>query len=411
MQCRHEPSPELFRAVESKWKAASASTRPTTYLDVGVAVNLDFSVAVLHTTPEKYCQEMIDGVNAIYQQDTPQFVKWSGLTPSEMESEAGITSDVAQAIQRFLSGEVADKPRIRIVLREVNYRPDMGDVYLDASDPAQVKELKRYRFPRNDRSLLPIWVTRLVNGELGFARFPFSGSWQDFGVVIDVGTTASYLSSPSLLSYSLNRTLAHELGHSMGLFHVFTPPNIVTQSGLGRLEDPLGDGSVDTQNVLGDGAADTPIQSAPTQGNPLQLRSTSVHNSLGQVVMFVNFMDYTDDAAMLTLTRDQCGRIDYFLRNDVSTYVDFINDTGKGNYGDLDSATSRYGSVRVNRLVGNAGYGKRGTPLSAPSIAGVVTAVLMVLVAIGISVLVVLYHQKHPIGKRSHHLSQSTKTK
>jgi len=128
------------------------------------------------------------------------------------------------------------------------------------------------------RRYLNIWVCSLFGRTLGYATMPGGPAERD-GVVIQFsafGTTGT--ATPP---YNLGRTTTHEIGHWLGLRH------------------PWGDA------VCGDDSiADTPPQEGATSGCPTfpQLSSCSI-NSYGN--MFMDFMDFTDDACMNMFTRGQ----------------------------------------------------------------------------------------------------------
>ena len=115
---------------------------------------------------------------------------------------------------------------------------------------------------------LNIWITNIEGGILGWAQFPDIGSIYTDGVVVDyrhfgtLGTTIS--------PYNLGRTTTHELGHYFNLFHLW------------------GD------NYCGDDLVnDTPTQEEAFNFGCKNHPSISCNNN-GD--MFMNFMDYSDDA-------------------------------------------------------------------------------------------------------------------
>lgn len=128
---------------------------------------------------------------------------------------------------------------------------------------------------------LNIWVCRLSNNLLGYAQLPGGAAASD-GVVINhiaFGTmgTAKY-------PYNKGRTATHEIGHWLNLAHIW------------------GDKSNCNGNDL---VEDTPPQSGPTYGTP---KTAPV--SCGFNTMYMNFMDYTDDAAMAMFTSGQAERME-----------------------------------------------------------------------------------------------------
>ncbi len=132
----------------------------------------------------------------------------------------------------------------------------------------------------NSAEYLNIWVCRLSNNLLGYAQLP-GGAAKSDGVVINqsaFGTmgTAKY-------PYNKGRTATHEIGHWLNLAHIW-----------GDKTDCSGDDLVE----------DTPPQGSPTFGAP-----KTVLTSCSNTTMFMNFMDYTDDAAMSMFTTGQVARM------------------------------------------------------------------------------------------------------
>ncbi len=95
----------------------------------------------------------------------------------------------------------------------------------------------------------------------------------------------------TIQQYNLGRTAVHEIGHWLGLSHVWGP-----NSG-GCNED--------------DGMDDTPVQEQPTYFSPDYPVSDPCSNS----IMFMNFMDYVDDNTMHAFSQDQVDYMHFIIEN------------------------------------------------------------------------------------------------
>lgn len=126
-----------------------------------------------------------------------------------------------------------------------------------------------------------IWVVGDMGSILGYATFPESaGLWND-GVVI----ASKYFGNTSSVPYNLGRTATHEVGHYLNLRHIW------------------GDA-----NCGNDMVADTPTQTTANYGKPTYpLLNTC--SGVQRSVMFMNYMDYVDDAAMFMFSAGQKTRI------------------------------------------------------------------------------------------------------
>ncbi|MGN7820695.1 M43 family zinc metalloprotease [Chitinophaga sp. 22536] len=146
---------------------------------------------------------------------------------------------------------------------------------------------------------LNIWVTRLSGNYLGVAAPPGNGyPAEQLGVVVlytAFGTTGSVGRI-----YNLGRTTTHEIGHFFGLKHIWG--------------DDGGTCSVD------DGIADTPLQGDNTYGCPSFPKTDNCSPSFPGI-MFMNYMDYSDDACMHLFTAGQTGRMRDVLENIVSSLM------------------------------------------------------------------------------------------
>jgi Pregnancy-associated plasma protein-A len=141
--------------------------------------------------------------------------------------------------------------------------------------------------PWPTRRYLNIWVCNLGGGLLGYARFP-GGPARTDGVVIlhSAFGTQGTAQAP----FNKGRTTTHEIGHFLNLFHIWGD----------TLDCSGGDRCVDTANAAG-----------PNYSKP-KFPHVSCHNGPNGD-MFMNYMDYVDDAAMFMFTAGQVVRMNATL--------------------------------------------------------------------------------------------------
>ena len=131
----------------------------------------------------------------------------------------------------------------------------------------------------DSQGYLNIWVGKL-NKILGYASFP-GGKPEDDGIVIAYDAFGTINTKQP---YHLGRTLVHEAGHWLGLKHIWG-------------DSYCGD----------DGVDDTPKQGGFTVGCPTGFRTSCNNGALGD--MFMNYMDFTNDACTNIFTRGQANRM------------------------------------------------------------------------------------------------------
>lgn len=134
----------------------------------------------------------------------------------------------------------------------------------------------------DSKRYLNIWVCRLSSRSLGYATPPGAAADKD-GIVMayDVFGTTGTLRAP----FNKGRTATHEIAHWLGLIHIW------------------GDASCGDDHV-----SDTPPQQSYNFGCPSfpKLSNCSKDNN-GD--MFMNFMDFSDDACMNMFTKGQVNRM------------------------------------------------------------------------------------------------------
>ena len=130
---------------------------------------------------------------------------------------------------------------------------------------------------------LNIWVCNLGNQLLGYAQFP-GGPIDTDGVVITHSAFGTQGSATA--PFDGGRTATHEIGHWLNLRHIWG-------------DDPQCQGS--------DFVTDTPNQQSPNTGKPNFPHVSCLNGPNGD--MFMNFMDYVDDDAMVMFTAEQVARM------------------------------------------------------------------------------------------------------
>ena len=134
-------------------------------------------------------------------------------------------------------------------------------------------------------------------GLLGYAYFPEDLAYypETDGVVIDFRCFGTKGTSgiEGLNAYNLGRTVTHEVGHWLGLFHIW------------------GDKIYDTDKACGDDkVSDTPPAESDNSGNPIfPYRPNNRCGSDANGEMFMNYMDYVHDKSMVMFSKGQVTRM------------------------------------------------------------------------------------------------------
>ena len=135
-----------------------------------------------------------------------------------------------------------------------------------------------------------IWVCNLGNKLLGYAYYP-GISPERFGVVCHVNAFGKGSSYNLFADYNLGRTTTHEVGHSIGLAHIWGDAN-------------CGSDQVD----------DTPLHNTYNFGCPEEGHLSTCTGT--PLEMWMNYMDYTDDRCMYFFSDGQVSRANFFLDTD-----------------------------------------------------------------------------------------------
>lgn len=130
---------------------------------------------------------------------------------------------------------------------------------------------------------LNVWVCNLGQGLLGYAQFPGGDPSTDGVVILYSAFGNTGVVNPP---YDKGRTVTHEIGHWLNLRHIWGDDN----------------GACTGSDFVGD----TPNQGNYNFGCPSFPHKTCNNGPNGD--MFMNYMDYTDDACMYMFTIGQRDR-------------------------------------------------------------------------------------------------------
>lgn len=234
---------------------------------------------VWNTDEENISDEQILSQLEVLNRDFRRTNNSAGLIPSLFQS---LAADME--LNFCLARRSPDGASTNGILRRQTSFPFMGDriangrksVCYTAEGGSDAWDTGRY---------VNVWVARrqFFPAE---ASFPGMGAAAEDGIIISppfVGTTGSAASNQP---YHLGRTLTHELGHYFNLYHLWGPG----QTGSCTQSDEV---------------ADTPLQSRSYLGEC----PTHPQISCGSADMFMNFMNYTDDACMAMFSNGQKNRV------------------------------------------------------------------------------------------------------
>lgn len=246
---------------------------------------LDLSIAVV--------------VHVVYNKPEQKISKEQVLSQLKVINEdfAAINADISKVPVPFkthIAGNLGLK--FKLAIRDPDGNPTDGIRYhetkttgFDSNDDVKFKALGGANSWPSDQ-YLNIWVANLKDGLLGYAQFP-GGRVATDGVVINY--TAFGTTGTAKAPFHKGRTLTHELGHWLGLFHTWGD-----------------DGQACSGN---DEMDDTPNQAGPNRQCPPFPKVSCDNAPHGD--MFMNYMDYVDDDCMVMFTNDQSVRIRSTMHN------------------------------------------------------------------------------------------------
>jgi hypothetical protein len=291
LEDQYKKNPEL-RSLVAKERSKLAERIQTntplslrtnnTTLTVSVVVHIVLPPDLINTVTDAQIQSQIDVLNTDF---------------------AGLNADSTRIPTAFKSRYGKGRIRFCLAKRTPDGLATNGIIRVTSntkSDPGVGDPIKYTSFGGSDawdpRKYLNIWVgDDLTSSFLGYTFTPtlplsviplnergFVNQYQCFG---KGGTSQA--------PYNLGRTAVHEIGHFFNLEHIWGPSNC--------------DGSDDCADD--DGVADTPTQEKCNYGVPSGVL-TDLCTTSSPGIMWMNYMDYVDDRAMVMYTPQQYTRME-----------------------------------------------------------------------------------------------------
>ncbi|WP_237111034.1 zinc metalloprotease [Nonomuraea sp. MG754425] len=248
-------------------------------------VTIPIVVHVVYATPEQnISQEQIDSQLKVLNEDFRRTNPDVGKVPEVWKN---VVAD-ARLEFKLADTDPHGKPTSGVVRKETSievFEPDHTVKFADRGG-ADAWPADRY---------LNVWVCELKSA-LGFATFP-GGPAEIDGLVIlhsAFGTTGT-VKAP----YDGGRTATHEIGHWFNLRHIWGDD---------------GDGCSGSDFV-----EDTPNQAGHNSGIPDFPKLSCNNGPNGD--MFMNYMDYVEDASMYMFTKGQTERMDAALAGPRASFL------------------------------------------------------------------------------------------
>lgn len=229
-------------------------------------------------------------VHVIYDENKPE----QNISETQIASQIevlnkdfrALNSDVTEVPSEF-AGVVAD---YQLIFKLEGITRKSSAVTAWTSDDKMKNEATGGIAPITPETHLNIWVCSLSNDLLGYAQFPGGSSSTD-GVVVGPGFFGSseYDSDNNFYlaeSYDKGRTTTHEIGHYLNLYHIW------------------GDGGCSVDDEV----ADTPPAAKENDGCPAYPTKSCEENTDYTSDMFMNYMDYVNDACMFMFSEGQKTR-------------------------------------------------------------------------------------------------------
>ena len=261
-----EAEMQQYNAQLDQWVAANANARTP---DAPIVIPIVFHI-LYNTTAENLSDADIQSQLVAMNADFMGLNADTSQTPAVFKSVFG-----SPKIQFCMAQRTPDGKPTNGIVRKSTTKTSFG------TDDAAKFTSKGGDDAWDTKRYYNIWICDLGATLLGYGEFPTGTATNTFGYVGHYKYTGTINSTKP---YHLGRTTTHEIGHCFNLRHIW------------------GDA-----NCGNDQVADTPTQQTSNGGCPSFPHVTCSNGPNGD--MFMNYMDYSDDACMNMFTKGQTTRM------------------------------------------------------------------------------------------------------
>lgn len=220
---------------------------------------------------------------------------------------ARLNSDASNTPARFQSVASGAKIKFCLANRDPSGNPTTGIERKQTTTTSFARGNTSMKFTAQNgldawprTKYLNLWSCNLGDGILGFATFPGESASLDGVVILSSVFGKTGASAP----YNLGRTASHEVGHWLGLYHIWGDD--------GNGSDGSCSGTNTSQCNGTDGISDTPNQCGATYGCVSGVQKDICNNTVNGF-MYMNYMDYVNDNCMNMFTVGQVTKINAIL--------------------------------------------------------------------------------------------------
>ncbi len=270
-----------YNEVLNDWMARNPSGSAANRAGAVRTIPLVFHI-VYNTAAQNISDEQIMSQLKAVNEDFSRTNADASQTPAAFKSVAGNPNVQFCLAQRDPSGK-ATTGIVRVKTTKTGFATDNG-VKKKSTGGDDAWDVTKY---------YNIWICNFSDKSLlGYGEFPgptASDTWGYVGTYLFTGTTPN-VNPP----FNKGRTTTHEMGHTFNLKHIW--------------------GDDGTACTGSDDCTDTPNQAGPSGQKPnFPLTDACTPKSPG--VMYMNYMDYSDDDVMNMFTVQQVKRMDAILSN------------------------------------------------------------------------------------------------
>ena len=271
---------KTIAAKEKEIEAAKANGNPQPFASYIIPIVVH---VVWNTTAENVSDAKVNAMIAQLNADWARTNSDAGNTPAVWQPPVAANMEIQFCLA---TTDPSGNPTTGIIHKNTSVTTfPIGDVQSNATGGSDPWDVNKY---------LNIWSCDLGGGLLGYGQFPPISS--SYGTAVNYCTVGSLTNPGTCGAFAYGRTLSHEIGHCFMLSHIWADDNGACTSS--------------------DNVADTPNQADATSGC-FSFPHTDACSPTSPGIMYMNYMDYSDDMCYNMFTTGQKTR----CQSAISSYL------------------------------------------------------------------------------------------